>query len=452
MGEVQAIKRFEDSEMGSNILQPGVFSHFADPATEARYIEASRALRTPFVRLYCIIFLAVALAYSLTNSVLVQPGQGPELALLVGMSVVVAGVYIGATFWDQYFRRPMVDFAALILLSLLVGHFNTLLSEQLLTMNQYSHAVFVINRLLLTAFAAVVLAGSPRLFVAFMVVDMIGWLAQLLPTIGNIAASSYAVLSYASGLAIMLAINLAIGRTSRAAFALAEGFDHERRKNEELVLNMLPRAAVQRIRSGNLVADSYADVSVIFIDLVGFSSLARRVSPGQLVELLNAFFRIADECAEKCGVEKVKTVGDCYLALAGGNIPTKNSADAAINFAREVISRIEELREECGVDAVSLRAGVHSGPVVGGVIGQTRMAYDYWGDTVNVAARLEALAPINGLVVSESTYLRTRQKGGFGKPEEATLKGVGDTLVYSTEVAPREVEGEADQQVTATAA
>ncbi|MEL1250554.1 adenylate/guanylate cyclase domain-containing protein [Aurantiacibacter gilvus] len=451
MGEVEAISRFDDDKKGGNILQPGVFSHFADPATEARYIEASRALRTPFVRLYCIIFLAVALAYSLTNSVLVQPGQGPELPMLVGLSVVVAGLYIAATWWEEYFRKPMVDFAALMLLSLLVTHFNTLLSDQLMSMNQYSHAVFVINRLLLTAFAAVVLAGSPRLFMAWMFVDMVGWLSQLLPNIDNVAATSYAVLSYVSGMAIMLAINLAIGRTSRAAFALAEGFDHERRKNEALVLNMLPRAAVERIRSGNLVADSYADVSVIFIDLVGFSSLARRVSPGQLVELLNAFFRIADECAEKAGVEKVKTVGDCYLALAGGNIPTKNSADAAINFAREVISRIAELREECGVDAVSLRAGVHSGPVVGGVIGQTRMAYDYWGDTVNVAARLEALAPKNGLVVSEATYLRTRLKDGFGKPEEATLKGVGDTMVYSIEVEARAVEGEADEEA-ATAA
>lgn len=163
--------------------------------------------------------------------------------------------------------------------------------------------------------------------------------------------------------------------------------------------------------------------------MVGFSTLAKRVSPGHLVELLNAFFNHADACARQFGVEKVKTVGDAYLAIAGGNVPSGNSADAAIAFARAVIAGVPEMGRAAGV-AVGLRAGIHSGPVVGGVIGETRMAYDYWGDTVHIAARLDGTAPANGIAISEITWLRARDRAGFDTPITINLKGVGDVDVY----------------------
>ncbi|WP_169053525.1 adenylate/guanylate cyclase domain-containing protein [Alteraurantiacibacter aquimixticola] len=438
MEQPEAVSRFADTENGGNILQPGVFSRFANPDTEVRYIEASRALRLPFVRLYCVIFMAVALAYSVINPMFAKPGDGAQLAVLVGATLAVSGAYIASTWWEYYYRHQFIDFAALLALSVICGQINAILADQLIAMGQASPAIFTINRLILTAFAAVVLAGSPRMFIGWLALDILGWFALLMPSYEHSSAFTYALLSYMSGAVVMLSINLAVGRTSRAAFALAEGFDLERQRNEELVFNMLPRAAVQRIREGCVVADSYSDVSVVFIDLVGFSALARRVSPGHLVELLNAFFKMADQCAERHQVEKVKTVGDCYLAIAGGNVSTRNCADAAIAFATDVISRVEELREKSGVSTVGLRAGIHSGPVVGGVIGETRMAYDYWGDTVNVAARLEALAPINGLAISEATWLRTRERTIFEEPQETSLKGVGDTLVYRAEIAERE--------------
>jgi adenylate cyclase len=195
---------------------------------------------------------------------------------------------------------------------------------------------------------------------------------------------------------------------------------------------MLPSGAVSRIRLGQLVADSYADTSVIFIDMAGFTALTKRVSPGHLVELLNTFFNHADACAREYGVEKVKTVGDAYLAIAGGNVPSGNSADAAIAFGRAVLTCVDDLRQVAGVDEVGLRVGIHSGPVVGGVIGATRMAYDYWGDTVNMAARLEGTAAINGIAISESTWLRARDRSNFGPADMVTLKGVGDTCVFRT--------------------
>lgn len=418
-----------ESKSAIAMSRPGLFSRFADDETERRYSERARTLRLPFVRLYGVIFMVVALAYSIVNPMFLAPTDNAQLAILLGLALLACGGYIGVTFWDGYIRYPLIDFIALLTISLLVGKINVVLFEHLASLDATLHAVGTVNRLIITAFAAVTLAGRPRMFIAWLGFDALVWFAQISSGQPHVSAIVYAVLSYASGAVVMTAINLAVGRTSRAAFQLADSLDAERARNEELVLNMLPPAAVNRIRSGLLVADSYADASVIFIDMVGFSTLAKRVSPGHLVELLNAFFNHADACAREFGVEKVKTVGDAYLAIAGGNVPSGNSADAAIAFARAVIAGVPEMGKGAGVE-VALRAGIHSGPVVGGVIGETRMAYDYWGDTVNIAARLDATAPVNGIAVSEITWLRARDRDGFGTPVTIALKGVGDVAVY----------------------
>ncbi|WP_421854719.1 adenylate/guanylate cyclase domain-containing protein [Novosphingobium sp.] len=409
--------------------RPGLFSRFADDETERRYSERARTLRLPFVRLYGVIFMVVALAYSIVNPMFLAPTDNAQLAIFLGFALLVCGAYIGTTFWAGYIRFVLIDFIALLTLSLLVGKINMVLFEHLASLDATLYAVGVIDRLIITAFAAVTLAGRPRAFLGWLALDALAWFAQISNGQPHISGVVYSVLSYSSGAVVMVAINLAVGRTSRAAFQLADSLDSERARNEELVLNMLPPAAVNRIRSGLLVADSYADASVIFIDMVGFSTLAKRVSPGHLVELLNAFFNHADACAREFGVEKVKTVGDAYLAIAGGNVPSGNSADAAIAFARAVIAGVPEMGKGAGIE-VALRAGIHSGPVVGGVIGETRMAYDYWGDTVNIAARLDATAPVNGIAVSEITWLRARDREGFGEPVTIGLKGVGDVAVY----------------------
>ena len=239
----------------------------------------------------------------------------------------------------------------------------------------------------------------------------------------------FALLSYASGAGIAVMINLTVGASSRRGFALSEALDSERARAEAMVHNMLPPSAAQRLRDGQMVADSYGDATVVFIDIVGFSMLAKRVSPGHLVQLLNGFFRLADRCAGETGVEKVKTIGDAYLAVSGGNHSAENSADAAIAFARSVIAGLDGIAAETGID-LQVRIGIHSGPVVGGVIGATRMAYDYWGETMNIAARIEGAAEPNGIVISESCWMRTRMRSHFGAAETLTLKGVGDTTIY----------------------
>ena len=416
-------------------MQAKMHGQFADRAVEARFQETARCLRLPFVRIYGVLFMLVALAYTIANPLFVSQEDIVTLAVYFGAMLILAGAYIGATFWPGYVQRPGIDFAALLGIVFLLGHINLVLFDELIDMQEEMHAVGVMNRLSVSAFAAVVLASRPRMFLLWLALDIVVFLSTVLPVQSHGAGLWYALLSYMSGAMIMAAINFAIDRSSRGAFALAEALEAERKRNEELVYNMLPVAAVERIRDGRLVADSYADASVIFIDMAGFTKLAQRVSPGHLVELLNTFFNHADRCAAQHGVEKVKTIGDAYLAIAGGNLTARNSADTAIAFARSVLEVVDDLQSLAGVET-GLRVGIHSGPVVGGVIGATRMAYDYWGETVNMAARLESTAPVNGIAISESTWLRAKDRAEFGPPHLEMLKGVGETCVYHAAPVP----------------
>jgi class 3 adenylate cyclase len=191
---------------------------------------------------------------------------------------------------------------------------------------------------------------------------------------------------------------------------------------------VLPQAVAARLRAGEAVADSFSDVTVVFVDLVAFSQLAKRLSPGHLVELLNGYFSAADRCADRHGLEKVKTIGDAYLAVAGGMASRGIKAGAAIAFARDLVAEIGALAGESGID-LKLRVGAHTGPVVGGVIGSRRLAYDYWGDTMNVASRLQGAAPPNGIAVSEATYFQTKALLPYAA-QSAVLKGIGETEIY----------------------
>jgi guanylate cyclase len=153
---------------------------------------------------------------------------------------------------------------------------------------------------------------------------------------------------------------------------------------EDLLENMLPRAVAQRLRrEGRTFADGYAQCSILFADIVGFTSLSERVAPDAIVAKLNAIFSCFDELAEARGLEKIKTIGDAYMIASGIPTPRADHATALADFALAAIdasSRFEGIR---------LRIGINSGPVVAGVIGRKRFLYDLWGDAVNVAERME---------------------------------------------------------------
>ena len=163
----------------------------------------------------------------------------------------------------------------------------------------------------------------------------------------------------------------------------------EQKKSDQLLLSIFPAAIAEQLRETNKsLAKSYEEVTVIFIDLVGFTKLSGSMSPANLVELLDEVFSVFDELVEKHNIEKIKTIGDAYLAVCGLPIPDSEHAQKVANFALD-INKLFQTNRFKGHD-LKVRMGIHTGKVVAGVIGNSKFSYDLWGDTVNIASRFEA--------------------------------------------------------------
>ncbi len=182
-----------------------------------------------------------------------------------------------------------------------------------------------------------------------------------------------------------------------------EALASEQAKTEQLLLNILPRKIAQRLKAGEEhIADACPNVSVLFADMVGFTKMSRTMTPSALVEVLGDLFSRFDLITEKHGLEKIKTIGDCYMLAGGVPEPFDEHAHAVIDAAVEFCTALEDMRERTG-GALQMRIGVHSGPIVAGVIGLRKFTYDLWGDTVNVASRMESTGEPGRIHVSANT-------------------------------------------------
>jgi class 3 adenylate cyclase len=193
-------------------------------------------------------------------------------------------------------------------------------------------------------------------------------------------------------------------RNARAAFLTQKELDTSRQQVDDLLHSMLPREIVARIQAGEtVIADVHGQVTVIFADIMEFAALARKMSAAQLVKTLNELFSMFDLEAERCGVQRIKTMGDAYMAVsglgrsAGGPDHAESAAELALAMQRAAQTFVG-----ASGHAVRLRVGLHVGSVVAGVIGVRRPAFDCWGDTVNLARRLESHAEPGTILVSES--------------------------------------------------
>jgi adenylate cyclase len=219
-------------------------------------------------------------------------------------------------------------------------------------------------------------------------------------------------------------------RDARREFLLSRDLEASRDRIEELLFSMLPDSIVRRIQSGEkTIADSYGEVSIVFADLVGFTALARRVAPNHLVEILNRLFTSFDTLAAHHGVEKIKTIGDAYMAVSGVGTAPDHHAERAADFALAIRESARSLAAELSFD-IKLRIGIHIGPIVAGVIGNSRPAFDCWGESVNIASRMESSADSGVIQISEPTFWRLRQGYHIEQREDRELKGVGRTATY----------------------
>ena len=178
--------------------------------------------------------------------------------------------------------------------------------------------------------------------------------------------------------------------------------EQKNRENEALLLNILPAPIAERLKSGeSRIADSFAEVTVLFADIVGFTSLSGKTNPSDLIDLLNNLFTRFDNAAYRHGIEKIKTIGDAYMAVCGLPVHYPDHARRMIEMALEMIAETSKYSHESGRD-ISIRIGVNTGPVVAGVIGKSKYIYDLWGDTVNVASRMESNGVPGGIQVTRA--------------------------------------------------
>ena len=177
----------------------------------------------------------------------------------------------------------------------------------------------------------------------------------------------------------------------------------EKEKSERLLLNILPAAIAGRLKSGEKsIANGHQIVSVLFADLCGFTALSRKTTPADLVSMLNGIFVAFDTIVEKHGIEKIKTIGDCYMMVGGLPNHRDDHAHVVAEAAIEMVDALADLNKKNGTE-LAMRIGIHSGPVVAGVIGKIKFTYDLWGDTVNVASRMESSGLPGRIHLSEQT-------------------------------------------------
>ena len=204
----------------------------------------------------------------------------------------------------------------------------------------------------------------------------------------------------------------------------------EQAKSEQLLLNVLPAAIALRLKDNeHNIAESFAEVTVMFADIVGFTELSSRISATAVVEVLNDIFSAFDHLADRHGLEKIKTIGDAYMVVGGLPTPREDHAEAIANMAIDMLQEIRILSLEHS-EPFSIRIGICSGPVVAGVIGLKKFIYDLWGDTVNIASRMESHGITGCIQVTTETYELLKDKYTFEKRGAIQVKGKGYMVTY----------------------
>ena len=224
----------------------------------------------------------------------------------------------------------------------------------------------------------------------------------------------------------MSALARSLQETQETARKLAQ----EQEKSERLLLNILPEPIADRLKNEpQSIAEAFGNVTVLFADIVGFTELSGRLAPCDLVARLNQIFSRFDALAERYGLEKIKTIGDAYMVVGGLPEPRSDHAQAVADMALAMQEEIQILSRELG-ESFQMRIGINSGPVVAGVIGIKKFIYDLWGDTVNIASRMESHGQPGAIHISAATYRHLHKEYHAIDRGLITVKGKGAMQTY----------------------
>ena len=350
--------------------------------------------------------LAVALGVAIAVAITVGPRQGREPdAAAYALAPVIAGLSLFRRRWPL--QVLLASAAALFL-------YNQTDYPGLFSAVPLSVALATAWAAGYRAWALAVVAwfgGTPLIFLA--VSDLPDDFATRL------------VYGAVSDLALLTAV-LLLGEAVRSRRALAV----EQDRSERLLLNVLPAPIAARLKQGEaVIADRFQEVTVLFVDLVDFTRSSDRSTPERVVQVLDDLFTAFDRLAERHGLEKIKTIGDAYMAVGGLPEPRPDHARAVAEMALALREETARHRDPSG-QPLALRIGIDTGPVVAGVIGTTKFSYDLWGDTVNTASRMESSGVPGCIQVTERTYRRLRDGYRFERRGPIQVKGKGELVTW----------------------
>lgn len=271
---------------------------------------------------------------------------------------------------------------------------------------------------------------APRWFAAFAAIIAVSGFVQPQLNLGNNLPPWLVVMFFVMNIVAIAAIiftllySFVIQKEANLNLLRAE-----QERSEGLLLNILPRDIASALKSGRrTIADHFEDASILFADMVNFTPLSERMRAEDLVEMLNEVFCHFDQLAEKYGVEKIKTIGDCYMAASGVPQPRADNARVLVRMALEIRECVAQ--HEFGGQRLALRIGINSGPIVAGVIGRRKFIYDLWGDAVNVASRMESTGREGAIQVTRGTFERIKDQFVCEAMGTVNVKGKGAIEVW----------------------
>jgi class 3 adenylate cyclase len=403
---------------------------FAGADVESAFAEeqARKAVRPVRIALACLGALGIGnyvLTIHVFKGIVVGIGALNTLLLTIAQLVVYAAVY-ALTYRPVFLKRQqliMLLFACLI--SVGFARYSARLPLDVLEsrgftlMLAYTFFIYSVIRL---RFPQAMLAGwlSAVFFVGYLFgLDLMG------PTAAGRTAFILGMAN-CGGMLICYQMDVA----ARREFTAMRLLDEERERSERLLLNILPAPIAERLKSSQESIAEHSDgVTVLFADIVGFTPLSASKSPQALVELLNRIFSEFDALADAHGLEKIKTIGDAYMAVAGLPEPWADHAPRAARMALAMLDATARVAAETG-EKLALRIGLHSGPVVAGVIGRRKFTYDLWGDTVNTASRMESHGVPGAIHCTEAAALLLQGAFQLQARGAMEIKGKGEMNTF----------------------
>jgi class 3 adenylate cyclase len=382
----------------------------------------------------------------------------PRLIPLVRLgSVFGISAFVGYQFWDLLLDPEALGKTGLIRLAVVACFLLTLGATFMRPIRDNPRRVFVLTMCIYSVVAvgyALILARLPNGFVAGVGGFILGMIfipvivfsvgqaiAALMPLVllplvvmVIVGGTQFEIINaiawliggagFAAGFAYILDI------LNRRAFQLERLLDQEKQRTEELLLNILPAEIAERLKDQEEpIADHCESVSVLFADLVGFTNMSRNMPATDLVSLLNDLFSRFDVLVERHGAEKIKTIGDAYMVAAGLTGGAVDHVATIAALALDMRQAFGEFREQHKLD-LELRIGVHTGAVVAGVIGKRKFTYDLWGDTVNVASRMESEGLPGEIQISEETQQRLAKRYRTTPRGKIDIKGHRPRMTY----------------------